>query len=153
MNRPAGIANSLKSFAASLALALTMCMGAFGQSATDGATPPSIAPGSPAGSYALSGIDTVDLYSGKPIPLVSTTTAGLTHKTVIPMGTALQVIVYSKEAALSDPTQKAVTAAGGTISVSIPSSASGGLPSDGSPLIFAGCRLIERRKKLYVEIA
>jgi hypothetical protein len=31
----------------------------------DGTTPPAIAPGSPAGSYALSGFDTVDLYSGK----------------------------------------------------------------------------------------
>ena len=38
---------------------------ALGQVVEDGTTPPSMAPGSPEGSYALSGIDKVDLYSGK----------------------------------------------------------------------------------------
>jgi RHS repeat-associated protein len=35
-----------------------------GQTATDGRTPLGIAPGSPAGSYALSGLDNVNLYNG-----------------------------------------------------------------------------------------
>jgi hypothetical protein len=35
------------------------------ESSTDGTTPPAISPGSPTGSYALSGFDTVNLYAGK----------------------------------------------------------------------------------------
>ncbi len=46
-------------------LVLAIGVSAYAQSATDGTTPPAIAPGSPAGSYTLSGIDTVNLYSGK----------------------------------------------------------------------------------------
>src|SRR6266852_5957432 len=40
----------------------------------DGTTPPALAPGSPAGSYALGGFDTINLYSGAlnfRLPLVS----------------------------------------------------------------------------------
>src|SRR5579885_295181 len=48
-----------------LALMLNAPRVVLGQSITDGTTPPSIAPGSPAGAYALSGFDTVSLYSGK----------------------------------------------------------------------------------------
>lgn len=33
-------------------------------SATDGTTPSGIAPGSPSGSYALSGFDNINLYNG-----------------------------------------------------------------------------------------
>jgi RHS repeat-associated protein len=43
----------------------TLTFSLWPQSVTDGSTPTAIAPGSPAGSYSLSGIDTVNLYSGK----------------------------------------------------------------------------------------
>jgi hypothetical protein len=55
-----------------LFLVLVLAVSVWGQSATnpipkpasfDGTTPPSLAPGSAAGSYALSGFDSVNLYS------------------------------------------------------------------------------------------
>jgi YD repeat-containing protein len=53
-----------------VALLFLTCVDAFGQTVTttspyDGTTPPAIAPGAPDGSYALSGFDTINLYSGK----------------------------------------------------------------------------------------
>ncbi|MDQ3804282.1 MAG: hypothetical protein M3416_10675 [Acidobacteriota bacterium] len=55
---------SLTRLPACAALLLVFAAAAVGQSATDGSTPPGLAPGSPAGSYALSGFDTVNLYNG-----------------------------------------------------------------------------------------
>ncbi|MCI0662838.1 MAG: hypothetical protein L0220_17355, partial [Acidobacteria bacterium] len=51
-----------------IALLLTMAVvSAPGQTRSnyDGQTPSGLAPGSPAGSYALSGFDTINLYNGK----------------------------------------------------------------------------------------
>jgi RHS repeat-associated protein len=70
MNPSFSFADRYRIYVASLLFALLAGLPSFGQSATDGTTPPSIAPGSPAGSYALSGFDTVNLYSGKPNFLV-----------------------------------------------------------------------------------
>ncbi len=36
-----------------------------GQNATDGTTPPAIAPGTPSGSYVLSNLETINYYTGK----------------------------------------------------------------------------------------
>ncbi len=47
-----------------LALLLLLPASAFGQKSTDGATPSGLAPGAPAGSYALSGFDNVNLFNG-----------------------------------------------------------------------------------------
>lgn len=50
---------------ASLLMVLTvLASGVEGQSITDGSTPSGIAPGSPAGSYSLSGFDNVNLFNG-----------------------------------------------------------------------------------------
>ena len=59
MNPSVSFAGRYRTYVASLMFALLAGVPSFGQSATDGTTPPSIAPGSPAGSYALSGFDTV----------------------------------------------------------------------------------------------
>ncbi len=45
-------------------LLFLLAIGARAQSVTDGATPSGLAPGSPAGSYALSGFENVNLYNG-----------------------------------------------------------------------------------------
>ena len=42
------------------ALAVSIC----GQTAIDGSTPPGQSPGAPAGSFALSGFDNVNLFNG-----------------------------------------------------------------------------------------
>ncbi len=55
------------------------------KSNTDGITPPSIAPGSPAGAYSLSGFDNISLYNGKlnfGLPLLSVGGRGNTGYTM-----------------------------------------------------------------------
>ncbi len=47
-----------------VSLVALLATGASAQSATDGSTPPGLSPGSPAGSYALSDIDTVNFFNG-----------------------------------------------------------------------------------------
>jgi len=63
----ANFAGSLRALLRTLACALVIALlmiNAKGQAATDGSTPLGLSPGSPAGSYPLSDIDTVNLYNG-----------------------------------------------------------------------------------------
>lgn len=48
----------------SIALACSIANSALGQSAIDATTPPGQSPGTPAGSYALSGFDNVNIFNG-----------------------------------------------------------------------------------------
>jgi hypothetical protein len=50
---------------AALSFLFAMVPRVAGQNATDGTTPPAIAPGTPPGSYALSNLETIDYYNGK----------------------------------------------------------------------------------------
>ncbi|MGH9907608.1 MAG: RHS repeat domain-containing protein [Pyrinomonadaceae bacterium] len=55
-------------------LSVVLTANAFGQSATDGSTPSGLTRGAPAGSYALSGFDNVNLFNGNinfRVPLLS----------------------------------------------------------------------------------
>src|SRR3954470_4095905 len=56
--------NSFTRVLAAASFALLLAATAAAQSPTDGSTPSGFAPGSPAGSYALSDFDTVNLYNG-----------------------------------------------------------------------------------------
>ncbi|MBA3240478.1 MAG: hypothetical protein H0T60_04550, partial [Acidobacteria bacterium] len=63
----------------SMSLGALLAVGVAAQSATDGSTPTGLTPGSPAGSYALSDFDTVNLYNGGlnfRLPLVKVTGRG-----------------------------------------------------------------------------
>ncbi len=68
-NPPTTFKLNLNAVAKRLLLLLLACFALAGssaaQTATDAVTPAALAPGSPAGSYALSGMDSVNLYSGK----------------------------------------------------------------------------------------
>lgn len=71
-----------KAFTKVLAAALLLLLMAglsFGQKVTDGSTPSGLAPGAPAGSYALSGFDNVNLFNGHMnfrLPLLNVTGRG-----------------------------------------------------------------------------
>src|SRR5712692_5589051 len=56
----------LTRFSCAVATALVLLSGVAGyaQSVTDGSTPSGVAPGSPAGSYALSGFENINLFNG-----------------------------------------------------------------------------------------
>jgi hypothetical protein len=67
---------------------------------------------------------------GPPVPLgmVSATATGQQYQVVIPGNTAYTLLVYSKEVYLTDSSQKAVPATGGTATVTVPSSAASPVP-------------------------
>src|SRR5574338_986979 len=70
-------------------------------SATDGYTPKAIEPGSPAGSYALSGFDTINPYNGGPnfsLPLLKIGGRGSAGYTMqLPVETRWRVIYTHEE--------------------------------------------------------
>jgi hypothetical protein len=63
-----------------------------------------------------------------PIPLVQSDATTMKQQIVIPPDTSFQVLVYSKEVSLMDPTQRAVADTGGAFTVSIPSAAAQSAP-------------------------
>ena len=84
------------------ALVLTLlCVSAAAQSSkpTDGTTPMGLTPGAPAGSYALSGFDNVNLYSGHinfRLPLVQIGgRGGAQHTIMLPIEQEWQVETYT----------------------------------------------------------
>lgn len=70
-------------------LLMLMTVNAVAQRATDGATPLALSPGTPAGSYALSGFDNVNLYNGNlgfQLPLLAIGGRGAAqHSIVLPI--------------------------------------------------------------------